>query len=117
MERATPLIPNVAQYKEEIMVLPEGGKEIIAVTQRVPEIDGIHREMLVGNARAAVQIPVEFLVPHQRREVHVVEEATQVFATSKWNSGNTRNFRRRPARREEPPATARTARSSSSRSG
>lgn len=63
-----------------MIVFPKRGKEKIAVTQRVPEIDRVHREALVGNARAAVQVPVEFLVPHERGEVHVIVEATEVLA-------------------------------------
>lgn len=63
-----------------MIIFPEGGKQIIAVPQRVPEVDRVHRQTLVGNARAAVQVPVEFFVPHERGEVHVVVEATEVLA-------------------------------------
>ena len=81
VERKSPVVPNFAENKHEIIILPEGGEEIGAVAERIAEVDRVHRQTLVGNARAAVQVPAELLVPHQRREVHEVVEPTHVFAT------------------------------------
>ena len=81
MELAAEGQPVVAHDEEVLVGEPVRGEEEGAVAQRVVEAHGVHGHRAVLRLAAAVQVPVELLVPHHVREVHVVQVASQVLAT------------------------------------
>ena len=100
-----------------MVVLPEGGEEVGAMSERVAEVDGVDGHRLVLQLAAAVETPAELLVPHEGGEVHVVVVAAHQLATSQHHRTPTRPTPCRPARTPERPGRPRTAPWSSSRSG
>lgn len=102
MEADERLVELLAPGEEEGVQVPHvvvgepvRGEEVGAVAQLVAEADGVDGDGGVLEDAAAVEVPVELLVPHGVGEVDEVHVATDVGATSERGRGRTRRTRGR----------------------